>query len=138
MKTSVSVSRKPKSKCPARAIRKANRRRKASSLEKDVYKILREEGIPFQREKLIGRCHADIFIGPRTVIELNGCYWHGCPVCTKKLNQMQEESRAKDARRYYFFKKLGFDVRVIWECEVHKDPESVRDLLVSLGKKETV
>lgn len=88
--------------------------------------MLKEEKIPFTKEKTIGRCHADIFIEPKTVIELNGCYWHGCPVCTKKYSKMQLTALEKDARRYAFFQRLGFRVYVIWECQVENDPESIR------------
>jgi G:T-mismatch repair DNA endonuclease (very short patch repair protein) len=104
-------------------------------LEKDIYAILREEGIPFTREKTIGRCHADIFIEPFTVVELQGCYWHGCPKCYKTLSKMQKNAQAKDARRFYFFDKLGFDTQVIWECELEKNPAAVRAKLCNLYEK---
>ena len=57
-----------------RMIRKANRQRKASGFEKQIHALLREEGIPFVREKTVGRCHADLLIGERQLVELNGCY----------------------------------------------------------------
>src|SRR6266852_5483119 len=86
-----------RARVPSKVMRKANRRRPASSLEKDVHSILKEEKIPFVKEKTIGRCHADIFIEPKTVIELNGCYWHGCRLCTKTYSKMQLNALAKDA-----------------------------------------
>jgi hypothetical protein len=57
-----------------RMIRKANRRRKASGFEKEIHALLREEQIPFVKEKTVGRCHADLLIGERQLVELNG--WH--------------------------------------------------------------
>lgn len=116
----------------SKVIRKANRRRPASGLEKAVHALLKEERIPFTKEKTIGRCHADIFIEPKTVIELNGCYWHGCRTCTKNYSKMQLDALAKDARRYAFFQKLGFSVYVIWECQLAKDPEAVRRKLCKI------
>jgi G:T-mismatch repair DNA endonuclease (very short patch repair protein) len=109
-----------------KVIRKANRKRPASGLEKAIHSILKEEKIPFTKEKTIGRCHADIFIEPRTVVELAGCYWHGCSCQKKPFSEMQLKAQASDARRFAFFKKLGFSVYVIWEHELEKDPESVR------------
>jgi G:T-mismatch repair DNA endonuclease (very short patch repair protein) len=114
---------------------KANRKRKASSLEKIVYKILQEEEIPFTREKTVGVCHADIFLAPKTLIELNGCYYHGCTQCFPELSKAQKGFVAKDARRYYFFKKLGFDLHVIWEHEVKDNPDKIRKLLRTLHEK---
>jgi G:T-mismatch repair DNA endonuclease (very short patch repair protein) len=116
-------------------IRKANRRRPVSGLEKAVHAIMQEEKIPFVKEKTIGQLHADIFIEPKTVIELNGCYWHGCPKCTKKYSKMQRTALEKDARRYAFFMRLGFDVHVIWECQVEKDPDAVRAQLKKIAGK---
>jgi G:T-mismatch repair DNA endonuclease (very short patch repair protein) len=107
---------------------RANRRRKASSLEKNIHAILKEEGISFMKEKTVGRCHADICIG-NTLLELNGCWWHGCARCFPKPTKTQREAMSKDARRYYFFKKLGFNVEIIWECELKNDPAGVRKRL---------
>jgi G:T-mismatch repair DNA endonuclease (very short patch repair protein) len=93
--------------------------------------MLKEEGIPFQKEKTVGRCHADVFIEPNILIELNGDYWHGCPKHFPKPNKMQKTAMAKDARRYYFFNKLGFKLEVIWEHEL-EEPEKVRARLRKL------
>lgn len=120
---------------PFRAIRKHNRKRKRSSLETEVYGWLKADGIPFRKEATIGVCHADILFEPRTVVELNGCYWHGCMVCNRVLSDTQKIAQIKDARRYAFFRNRGYDVVVIWECEVDKEPERVRDVLRALGRK---
>ena len=56
--------------------RKHNRKRAASKLEKAVYALLKAEKILFTKEKQIGRCHVDVFIEPRAVVEIQGCYWH--------------------------------------------------------------
>jgi G:T-mismatch repair DNA endonuclease (very short patch repair protein) len=112
-------------------IRQVNRRRKASGFEKEIHAILREEKIPFIPEKTVGRCHADLFIAPNTLVELNGCYWHGHD-CQGKLTKSQKTAQAKDGRRYYFFRKLGFSLEIIWECDFEKDPESVRARLKTI------
>lgn len=120
---------------PAAVIRKRNRRRKRSSLEKKVYQWLEEDKIPFHKEKPIGRCHVDIFLEPRTVIELNGCYWHGCMICNRELSAKHKLVQSKDARRYGFFRNKGYDVIVFWECEVEKEPARVRKMLRLLAGK---
>lgn len=116
-------------------IRKTNRKRKRSSLEERVHAWLKEDGVAFKIEKAIGRCHVDVFIEPRTIIELNGCYWHGCMVCNRQLDHRQKVAQIKDGRRYAFFRNRQFDVIVIWECEVLKEPERVRTILRALTKK---
>ncbi len=121
-------------KLPMRAIRKANRKRKSSSLEKTVHAWLKDDRIEFRKEATVGRCHVDILLPPRTLIELNGCYWHGCMVCNRPLSDSQKLAQIKDARRYAFLRNRDYDVVVIWECEVDKEPERVRAMLRALAK----
>ena len=121
---------------PWKIIRRANRKRQPSSLEKKVYDWLQEDDIQFKREKAIGRhMHVDIFLEPKTCIELNGCHWHGCLICNKDLSKDQKIAQQKDARRYFLIRKLGFDVVIFWECEVEKFPDRVRQQLRALVKK---
>ena len=53
--------------------------------------------------------------------------------CNKSLSKMQLNALSSDARRYAFFKRLGFDVHVIWECEVDKEPERVQRMLKAIA-----
>ncbi len=115
-------------------IRQVNRKCKASGFEKQIHEMLREEKIAFIPEKTVGRCHADLYIAPNTLVELNGCYWHGHK-CQGKLSKAQKAAVIKDGRRYYFFQKLGFKLEVIWECEFEKNPEATRTKLRSLVEK---
>lgn len=115
------------------AIRKANKNRPASSLEKLVYGWLEEDGVSFKKEKAIGKCHVDIFLEPDICIELNGCYWHGCTECFPEPTKTQKAAGIKDARRYSFFRKKEYRVVIIKECEVKNEPDAVRQLLRSLA-----
>jgi len=129
------IRRPPRKSIPYSAIRKANRRRPRSSLEITVGGWLKEEEIPFVREKAIGRCHVDVFLPPRTIVELNGCYWHGCMICNKEPTQNQKIAQIKDGRRYAYFRNRGYDLIVIWECEVKKEPNRVRAMLKTLANQ---
>jgi len=115
-------------------IRKANRKRKASGFERAVHTILKQEHIPFVKEKTVGRCHVDIAIGDMFLIECQGCHWHGHK-CQGKLNKMQKAALARDARRFWFFNQLGFTVVQIWECDFHKNPEATRAKLCDIYKR---
>jgi very-short-patch-repair endonuclease len=116
--------------------RKANRHREPSELENKVMSWLREDRIKYSPQHPIGKdpvCHADLLLNTRTVIELNGCHWHGCRICNRKLQPWQEERQKKDGSRYDFFKKQGFDVVVIWEHEVNDEPLRVRAMLRAIA-----
>ena len=107
------------------AIRKANKKRLPSSLELKVYKLLDGAGITYKKEKCIGRCHADIFIEPNLVAEIQGCFFHSCEKCFPKPLLRQKKALVKDMKRFIFFRSKGFVVLEVWEHEVKKDPDKV-------------
>lgn len=122
---------------PWKIIRKHNRKRQPSSLEKKVYEWLDDYGIKYKKEKAIGRhMHVDIFLEPKTCIELNGCHWHGCLICNKDLSKDMKVAQMKDARRYHMIRGLGFDIVIFWECEVKEYPERVRAQLKALAGRK--
>lgn len=68
----------------------------------------------------------------KTVILVNGCFWHGHEGCkyfvipktrtewwTEKIN----ETKKRDSRKKEQLEKLGWNVMVIWTCELKKDRE---------------
>lgn len=93
-----------------------------------VRRLLHSLGYRFRlhRETLPGK--PDIVLPKyRTVIFVNGCFWHrhaGCRYATfpstnavfwqKKFRQNVE----RDGRNYELLKKLGWNVVIVWECEL--------------------
>jgi G:T-mismatch repair DNA endonuclease (very short patch repair protein) len=123
-----------KKKISAKNIKKANKCRRHSSLELQVYKWLEEEGIKFRKEKAIGRCHVDIFIEPNIVLECNGCYFHACLKCSKQNTSREKQIRMRDVKRYAFFRSRGYEVHTVKECDVKKDPKKIKEQLRLLAK----
>lgn len=71
-----------------------------------------------------------------TVIFVNGCFWHGHPGCGKfrmprsNVGFWEEKIRRnkeRDAKEISELEKLGWNVSVVWECE-----------LSSKGREETL
>ena len=63
----------------------------------------------------------------KTVIEVRGCYWHrheGCKDVTTPSTNTEfwqkkfAENVARDKRTEQELKKLGWNVIVVWECEI--------------------
>ena len=66
----------------------------------------------------------------KTVIFVHGCFWHSCPTCMharkrpvanslywdKKLDRTIE----RDKKNIAALKQRGWNVMVIWECEIKK------------------
>lgn len=74
-----------------------------------------------------------VFPSRRKVVELRGCFWHqhpGCKKCTvpqtrqdywlPKLARNRERDRANEQA----MRELGWNVLVVWECEM-RHPEQV-------------
>ena len=66
----------------------------------------------------------------KTVVEVRGCYWHrheGCKDATTPSTNTEfwqkkfAENITRDQRTEQVLKELGWNVIVIWECEVEKN-----------------
>lgn len=82
----------------------------------------------------------------KTVIFVNGCFWHGHENCKDfvipktrtdwwidKINQ----TKIRDLSTSTELESLGWTVKVIWECELKSDKREqvLKDLIVFLRKK---
>ena len=95
-----------------------------------VRRLLHRLGYRFRlhRKDLLGR--PDIVLPKwRTVIFVNGCYWHGHEDChlfrapktrTEFWTNKIEGNQARDRRNYAALEAAGWKVLVIWECSVSK------------------
>jgi DNA mismatch endonuclease, patch repair protein len=67
-----------------------------------------------------------VFVSPRKVIFVHGCYWHGhlCKLAhTPKTNTAYwgpklQRNRARDKKNLKSLRRLGWTPLVIWECEL--------------------
>lgn len=78
-----------------------------------------------------------VFAGRRKLIFVNGCFWHShsCRAgqATPKTNasfwaEKRQRTRERDARQLTTLAELGWEVRVVWECELRDLPELERSL----------
>lgn len=68
-----------------------------------------------------------VFPGARKAVFVNGCFWHrheGCPHSRTPKTRIDfwtnkfEENVARDQRNLEALRQQGWDVLVVWECEV--------------------
>lgn len=84
-----------------------------------------------------------VFRRYKLAILMNGCFWHQCPKCNKGipvknrgfwLTKLQA-NKDRDIRIISELQNLGFNVHVVWECEVKNEIAStidqIRKLLIS-------
>ena len=104
--------------------------------EEAVCKYLFSKGFRYRKnvKKLPGQ--PDIVLSKyRTVIFVNGCYWHGHKGCKyfvmPKTNvefwkKKIEYNQNRDIDNYRKLEELGWNVLLIWECEIrHGDKDKV-------------
>lgn len=114
---------------PHSAVRKHNRKRPKSSIEKLVAAWLDTDGFPYRTEVKVGKCHIDIVIGKKGAVELNGCYWHCCHRCYPKKTKKQQLKRFQDIHRYQFLGRRGYKLLILWECNILHHPDETREQL---------
>jgi len=110
-------------------------RAKDTKPEITVRNLLRRLGYPgyrLHRRDLPGT--PDIaYIGRRKAIVVNGCFWHGHD-CKKGVRKPKENidywiakigrNQSRDCANQAALSKLGWDVLIVWECEL-KDEEQM-------------
>ena len=122
----------PASSVATRRTMQANRA-KNTSPELDLRRLLRKAGYPGYRlhwKKAVG--HPDVaYPGKRVAIFVNGCFWHRCPRCNPTVPKSNTEfwegkfraNQARDARNNEVLESSGWNVVVVWECELRDNPE---------------
>lgn len=66
----------------------------------------------------------------KLVINVNGCFWHGCPYCKRAKirpasnkdywNRKLDRNIERDAENKLAVERLGWSVLIVWECETKK------------------
>ncbi len=78
----------------------------------------------------------------KTVVFVNGCFWHGCPTCSAKRSRPQQNAEywnrkldrnmERDRENYAKLADMGWRVIVVWECETKdKNIAALRERLKS-------
>ncbi len=102
--------------------------------EMAVRRLVHSMGYRYRLHRLDLPGTPDLVFGPRRkVIFVHGCFWHlheGCPQARMPKSRLDfwgpklAGNRLRDQRNRNELERLGWDVMVIWECEV-KQPESL-------------
>jgi len=87
------------------------------------------------------RRHHDLVFGPaRLVVEVMGCYWHGCPRCFRggpKSNsdwwhEKIQRNRARDLDSRRRLEAAGWEVVWVWE---HEDMDAAAERVARLARE---
>ena len=101
---------------------------KDTSIELKIQKLLSLLHLEFTTHKYISEIthgyQCDIFIPEqngipqKTIIECDGCYWHGCPICKNTPHKTLGEQVERDGIRTKELQDSGFRVIRLWEHEI--------------------
>ena len=104
---------------------------KNTTPERIVRSFLHENGFRFRLHGKNLPGHPDIVLPKyRTVVEVRGCFWHRHPGCrqatTPSTNAEFWQEKFKrnvdsDRNTEKQLKELGWNLIVVWECELKKD-----------------
>lgn len=98
-----------------------------SSLEIRVKSLLDKIGIQYEQQKEIGIYAADFYLPDyNLILEVYGCYWHGCEMCGKAY----PKKNRYDRRRENYIRACGYDLLVIWEHDLKRGVD-IRSLIES-------
>lgn len=117
-------------------------RGKETTIEVRVRSYLFSMGLRFRKNDRRYPGTPDVVLPKyRTVIFINGCFWHGHENC--KLFKMPKsnidfwrnkilKNKANDEKNQLLLEEMGFQVITIWECELKSDFEQT--MKRTLGK----
>lgn len=79
--------------------------------------------------------------GRNTIVFMHGCFWHGHVCKRTKMpksrvgywNEKIDANRLKDARNRRKLKALGWNVVVVWECELKRPNQLAEKLRQAIG-----
>ncbi|MCB9631069.1 MAG: very short patch repair endonuclease [Sandaracinus sp.] len=118
-------------------------RRSDTAAEVAIRRLVFARGLRYRKDykPVTGlRTRADVaFIGPRVLVYVNGCFWHGCPqhATWPKKNAAWwrakiEANMARDARIDKELREHGWTVLRIWE---HEPPEAAAKRILKCVRK---
>lgn len=120
----------------------SNIRSKDSFPECQLRKTLHKFGFRYRKNvtRLPGK--PDIVLAKyKTVIFVNGCFWHQHPNCIKAVKPKSnndywtrklQKNIERDKKNIEMLESMGWKVLVAWECEINKD---FKNLLSFIFKK---
>jgi DNA mismatch endonuclease (patch repair protein) len=82
-----------------------------------------------------------VFVARRKVVFVHGCFWHGhrcakgrAPKSNQAFwNEKIRANRKRDRRNNALLRAAGWNVLVLWQCELKEDCELSRRLVDFLG-----
>lgn len=76
------------------------------------------EHIDYEKQKRIGKFPVDFLLSERKIVEIQGCYYHGCEQCNFN-SDWQIKRRNFDLERKKYLESMGYQVQFVWEHQLY-------------------
>jgi DNA mismatch endonuclease (patch repair protein) len=84
-----------------------------------------------------------VFKGRKIAVFINGCFWHRCPYCNPNFpktnidfwSEKFSKNIERDRRKIYELKKNGWNVLIVWECEINDNVSQVSEKIKKIIDK---
>lgn len=105
--------------------------KKSSKIEDIVADFLDMWGVSYERQYALKHYVIDFKVGT-AIVEVQGCYWHACPVCFPEPNPRHKDRRARDKALATYCRNRGIPLYQIWEHDIRKGDLSILFPLIQL------
>ena len=103
-------------------------RNKWTLQEKKVHAWLSSKKVKHRMHPKIEGNPDIVLVKQRSVIFLNGCFWHGCPKCYKEPKTNRKywipkivANKTRDRKVHRLLKDAGWNVKVVWEHQLREN-----------------
>lgn len=93
--------------------------RNTSKIEDTVAMWLDNHDITYERQVRLRYWRIDFQCGD-VYVEVNGCYWHGCPTCHPSPNANQRDRHGRDKGKQTYCKDRNIPLIFIWEHDIRR------------------
>lgn len=103
--------------------------------EREFKKLLKEIGVVFEVQKIVGKKIFDFYIPDKNMlIEVDGDYWHANPNRVEKINKTQERNLRNDKYKEGLATGLGYSLERVWESDLKENYKVVKSNFKKLLK----
>lgn len=95
-----------------------------SKTEDRVASWLNEHNLTYERQVTLNHYSMDFKVNG-VYIEVQGCYWHGCPTCFVLQTPMQRQRISRDKGKATYCRKRNIPLLTIWEHDIKHNDFSV-------------
>lgn len=107
--------------------------KKMTSPEKIFQSILKKNGVKYQAQYILNGKIFDYFLpDTKTLVEVQGTYWHGDENVYEELSGYQKYIKQRDILKKNIALGMGYKFLEFWEEDLNKNKQSVIDKLISV------